>query len=408
MIFVGIDWAEAHHDVCIQDPEGQVLARFRIDHTLDGVAGLHARLAEHADEPDQVAIGLEIDRGLLVQALKAADYQLFAVNPMSVDRYRDRHAPAGAKSDAQDAKVLADMVRTDRHNHRPIAGDSDLVHAIKLLARTHQNLIWARTRHTNQLRSALREFHPAALEAFDDLAHPDTLAVLGKAPTPAKGRDLSTRQIVAALRRGGRQRNLETRAAQIRDHLRADHLAAPDVIADAYGTTVASLVPLIGTLNDQIAQVEAKLTERFDQHPDAGLIRSIAGLGTILGARVLGEFGDDPNRYPDAKARANYGGHAPVTIASGNRRTVISRLARNRRLADACWQWALCSLSGSPGARAFYDAHNPDPEHTAKHARRKLANKLVKILHGVLTHRQPYNEHTAWTHWLDTELEKAA
>src|SRR5690606_7710115 len=121
--------------------DGAVLAQFRIDHSLQGVASLHGRVAEHADEPGQVVVGLEIDRGLLVQALKTADYKLYAINPRSVDRYRDRHATSGAKSDAGDAKVLADLVRTDRHNHRPIAGDTELVHAIKLLARTHQNLI---------------------------------------------------------------------------------------------------------------------------------------------------------------------------------------------------------------------------------------------------------------------------
>lgn len=408
MIYVGIDWAEAHHDICIEDPDGQVLARFRIDHTVEGVTHLHAQLADRSTEPDEVVIGLEIDRGLLVQALVAAEYQVFAINPMSVDRYRDRHTTSGAKSDAGDAKVLADLVRTDRHNHRPVAGDSELVAAIKLLARTHQSLIWTRTRHTNQLRSALREFYPAALDAFDNLAHGDALAVLAKAPTPTQGRGLSTRQIASALKRGGRQRNIDVRAATIRDHLRADHLTAPGLIEDAYGTTVAALVPLIATINIQIDTVEMQLADHFDRHPDAALIRSIPGLGTVLGARVLGEFGDDPNRYANAKARANYSGMSPITIASGTRRAVVARYARNDRLADACWQWALCSLSASPGARAFYDAHNPDPDHTARHARRKLANKLVRTLHGILDHRQPYQEHIAWTHWLKTDLTTAA
>lgn len=210
--------------------------------------------AQHVEEPEQVVIGLEIDRGLLVQALEAAGYLLYAVNPMSVDRYRDRHGVSGAKSDPGDAKVLADLVRTDRHNHRAIAGDSELAQAIKLLARTHQNLIWTRTRHTNQLRSALREFYPGALDAFDQLHHPDALQVLIKAPSPEQGKQLSTRQIVSALRRGGRQRNLEQRAAEIREALRTEQLQAPPVLADAYSTTVSSLVPLLAALNDQMAR----------------------------------------------------------------------------------------------------------------------------------------------------------
>lgn len=408
MINVGIDWAEDHHDVCIMNDPGEVLAAFRIQDGLDGLARLHARLADHADEPDQIVIGLETDRGLLVTALVAAGYRLVAVNPLSVSRYRDRHSVSGAKSDRGDAKVLADLVRTDRHNHRQIAADSDLAGAIKVLARTHQNLIWTRQRQVNQLRSALREFFPAALAAFGtDLAHPDALGVLAKAPNPEAARRLTTSQITAALRRGGRQRNLDRRAAEIQTALRTDQMTAPALIADAFAATVAALVPIITALNDQIGQVEAHLIQRFDRHPDAELILSLPGLGHVLGARVLAEFGDAPNRYKDAKARRNYAGTSPITIASGTSRAVVARHQRNRRLGDACWQWAFCSLTNSPGARAHYDAHNPGP-HTSRTARRKLANKLVGILHGVLQHRQPYDEHTAFVHWTDTQLDQAA
>jgi transposase len=169
-----------------------------------------------------VVIGVETDPGLLVGSLVAAGYEVFAVNPKAVDRYRDRHAVSGAKSDARDAKVLADLVRTDRHNHRPIAGDSELVEAIKITARAHQNLIWTRRRACNQIRSALREYYPTALDAFGaNLAHADAIAVLTKAPTPQLGRRLSTKQIAAALRRAGRQRGMDNRATQIRQTLRA-------------------------------------------------------------------------------------------------------------------------------------------------------------------------------------------
>lgn len=160
-----------------------------------------------------------------------------------------------------------------------------------------------------------------------------------------------------------------------------------------------SLVALIVTLNDQIADVEAKMTARFEQHPDAELITSMPGLASVLGARVLAEFGDDPNRYVDAKARANYAGTSPITIASGKTWAVVARFKRNRRLADTVDRWAFTSLSASPGARAYYDAHNPDPDNTSKQARRKQANKLVKLLHGVLRHRHPYDETIAWQHW---------
>ena len=186
MIFIGDDWAEAHHDVYLMDDAGKRLASRRLPEGLAGIRQLHELIGEHVQEPSQVVIGIETDRGLWVGALSAAGYQVFAVNPMAVAHYRDRHHVSGAKSDASDAKLLADLVRTDRHNHRPIAGDSLQADAIKVLARAHQSLIWARTRHTNALRSTLREYYPAALEAFEDLAHGDALGVLDRAPTPSR------------------------------------------------------------------------------------------------------------------------------------------------------------------------------------------------------------------------------
>jgi transposase len=396
VIFVGVDWAEAHHDLCVIDQAGEVLARSRVPEGIEGVARIHALLAGHAQEPGDVVVGIEIDRGLLVGALVAAGYQLYAINPLSVSRYRDRHAVSGAKSDPGDAKVLADLVRTDRHNHRPVAGDSELAEAIKVMARAHQNAIWSRQRQVNALRSALREYYPAALVAFGtDLDSPDALSVLAIAPTPALGRRLSLSKIASALRRGGRQRNIDNRAAEIQTTLRAEQLEAPLVLSDAYGAVAASALRLIAAYNTEIAALEAALAQSFEQHPDAKVIRSLPGLGMILGGRVLGEFGDDPNRYADAKSRKNYAGSSPITRASGRSRLVLARYVRNRRLADACNQWAFSSLNRSPGARRYYDELRAR-EKTHQQALRQLANRWVGILHGCLRTATPYDETVAW------------
>jgi transposase len=204
MIFVGDDWAEDHHDVYLIDEAGRRLVSRRLPEGLTGIRQLHELLAAHAEQPEQVVIGIETDRGLWVGALTAAGYQVYAINPLAVARYRERHQVSGAKSDAGDAKVLADLVRTDRHNHRPVAGDSAQAEAIKVLARAHQTLIWTRTQHTNRLRSALREYYPAALEAFEDLDGRDALAVLDRAPTPEQAATLPLSAIRSALKRGGR------------------------------------------------------------------------------------------------------------------------------------------------------------------------------------------------------------
>jgi Transposase/Transposase IS116/IS110/IS902 family len=397
MLFVGDDWAEDHHDVYLMNDTGDKLASRRLPEGLAGVRVLHELIAEHAEDPTQVVIGIETDRGLWVDALTAAEYQVFAVNPLAVARYRDRHHVSGAKSDASDAKLLADLVRTDRHNHRPIAGDSDQAEAIKVLARAHQNLIWTRNRHTNALRSALRQYYPAALETFENLADRDTLAILGRAPTPADARGLSLSKIRAALKAAGRQRNLDTRALQIQQALRTEQLSAPAAVTAAFGASTRAAVGIIAELNHQIADLEAELATHFETHPDADIYRSLPGLGVILGARVLGEFGDDPNRYTDAKCRKNYAGTSPLTIASGKKRAVLARHIRNRRLYDAIDAWAFCAITRSPGARAYYDQRRAagDLHHQALRA---LGNRLVGILHGCLRHHTKYDEQTAWSH----------
>ena len=397
MLFVGDDWAEDHHDVYLMNDTGDRLASRRLPEGLAGIGRLHELIAEHAEHPAQVAIGIETDRGLWVDALTAAGYQVFAINPLAAARYRDRHHVSGAKSDPSDAKLLADLVRTDRHNHRPIAGDSGQAEAIKVLARAHQNLIWARTRHTNTLRSALREYYPAALEAFENLADRDALAVLGRAPTPADAGRLSLSKIRSALKAAGRQRNLDTRALQIQETLRTEQLAAPAAVTAAFGATTRATVGIIAELNHQIVDLEAELATHFEAHPDADIYLSLPGLGVILGARVLGEFGDDPNRYTTAKCRKNYAGTSPLTIASGKKRAVLARHVRNRRIYDAVDQWAFCALQSSLGARAFYDQHRAagDLHHQALRA---LGNRLVGILHGCLRHHAHYDEHKAWAH----------
>ncbi|HLI44694.1 MAG TPA: IS110 family transposase [Acidimicrobiales bacterium] len=396
-VFVGHDWAEDHHDVFVEDASGKRLASARLPEGVEGIARFHELVASHVDEPGEVLVASETDRGLFVGALVAAGYEVIAVNPLSTSRYRERHSTSGAKSDPGDARVLAELARSDGHNHRRVAGDSELAEAVKVLARAHQSLVWTRQRQTNQLRSTLREFYPAAVEAFPELAAPEALAVLATAPTPALGRGLSRSRIAAVIRRAGRKRRVEERAEEIQAALRAEYLEAQPLVASAMGAAAAALTRVIAECNRQITELEEQLSEHFEQHPDAKIIRSLPGLGMVLGARVLGEFGDDPNRYSDAKCRRNYAGTSPITKASGKHRVVLARYARNRRLADACHLWAFAAITASPGARAFYDERRASGD-THHRALRALSNRLVGILHGCLSHGTLYDEVIAWEH----------
>jgi transposase len=396
VIFVGIDWAEAHHDVCLVDEAGAVLVKQRIEESVVGLSELHRLVAPHVSEPSQVVVAIETDRGLLVNAMVASGYQVYAINPMAASRYRERHVTSGAKSDPGDAKVLADLVRTDRHNHRPIAGDSELSEAMQVLARAHQELIWNQQQLVNHLRSTLREFYPAVLAAFGtELAHPDALAILAAAPTPTEGRTLSQTKIISLLRKAGRRRNLEQKAAEIQAQLRAPRLTVPTLLTAAYGKSTGATVGILRALSIEIATLAGELAQSFESHPDAEIYRSQPGLGRVLGAGVLSEFGDDRTRFAHPKARKNFAGTSPITKASGTRKAGLALVACNRRLADACYWWAFCAITRSPGARHYY-AKLRGRGKSHNQALRALANRLVGILHGCLEHRQAYREEIAW------------
>jgi transposase len=415
VLFVGDDWAEDHHDVEIVDSSGKRLGRARLPEGMAGMTRLHEMIAEHLDEdageaavdpetgmltPGRVVVGIETDRGPWVAALLTAGYQVFAINPMSVARYRERHSTSGAKSDPGDAHVLAEIVRLDRAHHRPVAGDSDEVEGLKLIARTHQSLIWDRTRHLQRLRQVLREYYPGLLDALAaaklELGDPDAWELIQSAPDPDRAARLSRSKITAILKRN-RRRNAEARAEQIQAVLRAPALRQPAAVQAAYATIAATQIRLLSALAGQIPALEEVLAQGFGRHPDAEIYTSLPGLGVVLGARVLAEFGDDPHRYQDARARKNYAGTSPITRASGRKTVVLARYARNRRLSDAIHQWAFCALTSSSGARAYYDTlRGRGIGHHA--ALRQLGNRLVGILHGCLKTHTRYDETTAWAH----------
>jgi hypothetical protein len=395
----GDDRAEDHHDVEVMDEAGKVLAKRRLPEGVAGIAQLHSLVGAHLGEDAdgaEVAAGIETDRGPWAAALLAAGYLVFPVNPLQASRYRERHGVSRAKSDGAGAHMLADMVRTDSHQLRPAAGDSPEAEAVKVTARMHKTMIWERTRAVQRLRHQLREYFPAALEAFGDLDAPGALELPAKAPWPAKAARLTRAQVSAALKRA-RRRDITDKTDAILAALRGQHPGQPPALTAAYAGTARSLIVLITTLNEQVKTLQGQVEENFGQHPDAEIYQSQPGLAAILGARVPGESGDGPGRYGSAKARKNYGGTSPITRASGKKKVVLARFVHNDRLIDALMTWAFASLNASPGARAFYGQQRAKGlEHND--ALRRLANRLVGILHGCLKTRTLYDEATAWGH----------
>jgi transposase len=234
-VFCGIDWAKKHHDVALVSKAGELLAKTRITDDAAGYRKLLELLAEHGDSANKpVPVAIETSRGLLVASLRAGGRPVYAINPLAASRYRDRHGVSGKKSDAGDALVLAHILRTEAM-HRPMPNDSELARAIAVLARAQQDAVWSRVQVSNQLRSLLREYYPAALSAFvtgreGGLAHREARAVLALAPTSTTAAKLSKPQIRAALKRAGRQRGIDAETDRLQAIFRAEYANQPPLV----------------------------------------------------------------------------------------------------------------------------------------------------------------------------------
>jgi transposase len=291
-MFCGIDWAEAHHDVALVDGDGTLIAKRRISDDAAGFTALITLLADAGDSADDpIPVASETPRGLLVAALRATGRKIYPINPKAVDRYRDRYTVARKKSDAGDALVLANILRTDLAAHRPLPADSELAQAIAVLARAQQDAVWERTTAHNKLRSLLREYYPALLDAFTTkrggLQRPEARALLATAPTPRTAAKLTTTQLTALLRQAGRQRGINAEAARIQAILRTEYLHQLPLVEDAFGRQALALVRTLDTACTNAEDLAAAAIEHFDQHPDAEIITSLPGLGSLTGARVL-------------------------------------------------------------------------------------------------------------------------
>jgi transposase len=401
-LFCGIDWAETHHDVAIIDDSGVLVAKKRIPDDRNGFAELIEMLTAAGDcGEDPVPVAIETPRGLLVASLRATRRPVYPINPLAVARYRERHSVARSKSDHADALTLANILRVDAHLHRRLPADSELCQAIAVLARAHQDAIWARTTAHHQLRSLLREFYPTFLAVFTGrftlgIASAEARAVLAIAPTPAAAAKLSVSRIAAALRRAGRSRGIDQAAVEIKSGLREPQLRQPLLVETAMGKNALALLAALDTACANVNELGQASAELFQLHPDYAVITSFPGLADSTGARLLAEIGDDRSPFADARALKAYAGCAPITRASGRSISITHRHIKNNRLANVGWIWAFTAASNYEPARQHYRRRR---EHGDRHAAatRHLFNKLLGQLHHCLQHRQTFNETRAFS-----------
>jgi transposase len=372
------------------------VAKKRISDDPAGFNVLTEMVAAAGDSSDDaIPIAIETPRGLLVAALRATGRPVFAINPLAVARYRERHSVAGAKSDHADAMTLANILRVDSHLHRRMPADSELAQAIAVLARAQQDAVWRRSKASNEPRSLLREFYPAFLYTFagksaTNLAKPEARAVLAIAPTPRHAAKLSKARIAAALRRAGRQRGIDGLAGEILQHLQTPQLRQPELAEKAMGRQALALLAMLDAACTGAADLVQAVAEEFRQHPDHAIITSFPGLADLTGARVLAEIGDDRARFADDRALKAYAGSAPVTRASGKVIAITHRRIKNDRLAAVGWVWATYAAINPGPAREHYRSRR---DHGDRHSAAlwHLFNKMLGQLHHCLQTRQTFD-----------------
>src|SRR3954463_744503 len=336
-ITCGIDWAENHHDVALVDGSGKLVAKRRISDDAEGLRRLLDLLTEAGDTAgDPIPVAVETARGLLISCLRATGRPVYSINPMAVARYRERHRVARAKSDHADAMALANILRTDAEMHRPLPADSELVQAIAVLARAQQDAAWNRGQLSNQLRSHLKQYYPAALAAFQvrgiGLDSREARAVLALAPDPTTAAALTPARLRAVLRKSGRQRNIDAWADRLRGIFTAEYLHQLPLVEAAMGRQTQARFLQPDAACRAADDLAAAAGEAFAQHPDADIVTSFPGIGPLTGARGLGEIGDDRSRFRDARGLKSYAGSAPITVASGK-----SLVVHHRKVKTSDW-----------------------------------------------------------------------
>ena len=295
--YAALDWASDHHDVVVVNPSGAIAAEFRFAHTAEGWAEFTDNMKSFAGSP----LALETSSGPAVDQLLLRGWTLYPVNPKAAERYRERKAPSGTKSDRHDVWSLADALRTDGHAWRRLLPQDEATATLRALCRDEIGLIEERTALVNQLQAALREYYPMALEAFDEWTAPYTWAFLKEFPTPAALLAAKKRRWEKFLHTHRLWRP-ETAPRRLELFARADALPASPAVTSAKSLLAASLVAVLQTLERQLDEYRRRINAAFAQHPDHDLFGSLPGAGEKLAPRLLSQVGAVREVYPDADA----------------------------------------------------------------------------------------------------------
>lgn len=383
--FAGFDWAKDHHDVCILDRQGQSVAQFRFPHTGTGWQEWREKIRAYP----ALGVAVETSRGAAVEQLLGSGVTVYPVHPKAAKAYRQRLAPSGTKDDVLDAWALADALRLDGAPWRALSPQDAIVEELRLLCRDEEELIGQRTALVNQLQAALREYYPAALEAFEDWTQPYTWAFVKTFSTPQRLVQATLRRRQAFLHTHKLWRP-ETAEERLAIFARADQFCGGAVVTRAKSRLALALCHSLETLQRQLDDYRAAIEKLFAEHPDHDVFGSLPGIGPKLGPRLLSAMGADRKQYPDVQDLQCLAGTAPVSYQSGQIRRVKIRWHCDHHLRHAVHLWANCSMKTCTWAAAYYTAKREAGKSHAC-ALRCLAQRWLKILWKMWQTHTPYD-----------------
>jgi transposase len=391
---VGIDWADDHHDVSLLHEDGTVLEAFRFDHSPEGLDELHIAVVRHQTRPDQVMIAIETRHGLLVDELVRRGYRVYPINPKVSDRYRDRFAPSGHKDDGLDARSLAEIMRTDRHLHRPLLLPEEKYVELRMLTNGLRAVIEEKTRLSNQLVACLKDYYQKAVNLFSDQDSAINIAFLKKYPDPVTLAAVTLDQFTAFLKEQKYPcpKNIPNLWARVS----AQALTPSTPALNAGTMRMLSLVDLLETTRKHVRLYEKQIQKLLEDLPEADIFNSLPGAGQRLVPEMTAAFGPNmdsaPKLFSQAKELMRLSGTAPITIQTGKRpRSVQRRRACDKRLNRTFFELGRGSVTKSRWAKAYFDD-------CVKRAVRKttiyraLACKWIKIAFHLWKTGQSYDE----------------
>ena len=383
--FAGLDWASQTHAVCVIDERGTVALQFEIEHNAAGLAELCRRL--HSVGTTMIAI--ERPSGLIVDALLEGGFTVVPIHPNVVKATRPRYRSHGGKSDASDAYLLADLLRTDGHRFKPLAPQSDDIRALRALVRGRDDLVATRVQLANQLRSLLQSFWPGATEVFADIDSPIALAFILRYPTPESASRLGNKRMAAfcAQHAYSGRRSAEELLARLHE---AAAVTVDALEMEAKGELALSLARTLNLLVDQIRLLTSRIEHHVGSIEDGRILMSFPRAGRVCAAQILSELGSVRERFPSDEQLAAEAGVAPVTYASGKIKAVTFRWACNHRLRAALTCMADNSRHANAWAASIYaKARARGCDHP--HAIRVLARAWLRVIWRAWTDRKPYD-----------------